>query len=58
MKIVLTPAEVNHIVVNHLVMGGKLEPNISTSCNWCINQFNVANSELTFTQEEPQNETV
>lgn len=44
MKIVLTPAEVNHIVATHLVMEGKLEPNIPTDCTWRINQFNLAHS--------------
>jgi len=52
MKIVLTPAEVNHIVTTHLVMESKLEPNIPTDCTWRINQFNVAHSELVYSQEE------
>lgn len=52
MKIVLTPEEVNHIVAAHLVMEGKLEPNTPTNCNWRINQFNVAHSELVYSQED------
>ena len=53
MKIVLSPAEINRIVVDHLIEKGSLHyDDIPVDVTWRVNQFDVSKSEVIIEQED------
>lgn len=51
MKIVLSPKEVNKIIVEHLLKTGELK-NKETTVTWRCNRFNMSETKIEVTQDE------
>ena len=53
MKIVLSPAEINRIVIDHLIEKGSLHySDTPVDVTWRVNQFNISKSEILIEQED------
>lgn len=53
MKIVLSPAEINRIVVDHLIEKGSLHyDDTPVDVTWHVDHFDVSKSEIVIKQED------